>query len=85
MTTDMPTTLYLYSTSHCHLCEYAHTLILQVPKLLKLTVVEIDDDEKLLKQYGLKIPVLQRQDTHAELNWPFSKADVMEFIKDGHV
>jgi hypothetical protein len=77
----MPTNLYLYSTSHCHLCENAHALILQALKISKLKIVEISNDEQLLARYGLKIPVLQRQDTLAELNWPFSEADVAEFIK----
>jgi Glutaredoxin-like domain (DUF836) len=81
LTINIPTNLYLYSTSHCHLCENAHALILQVLKTPKLKIVEISNDEQLLACYGLKIPVLQRQDTLAELNWPFSKADVAEFIK----
>ena len=82
----MPTNLYLYSTSHCHLCETAIALILQLAKahkfkMIELKIVEIADNEKLLARYGLTIPVLQRQDTFAELNWPFSEADVVEFIK----
>jgi Glutaredoxin-like domain (DUF836) len=77
----MPTNLYLYSTSHCHLCETAHALILRLPNALTLNIVEISDDEQLLARYGLKIPVLQRQDTLAELNWPFNEADIVAFIK----
>jgi hypothetical protein len=80
LTTAMPINLYLYSTSHCHLCEVAHALILQVLKTPKLKIVEITDEEQLLVRYGLKIPVLQRQDTLAELNWPFSEADIAEFV-----
>jgi Glutaredoxin-like domain (DUF836) len=76
----MITNLYLYSTSHCHLCEVAHALILQALKIPKLKTVEISDDEQLLALYGLKIPVLQRQDTLAELNWPFSESDLVKFV-----
>ena len=81
MTTDTPTNLYLYGTSHCHLCETAHALILQMLKVPKLVIIEISNDEELLERYGLRIPVLQRQDTLAELYWPFSEAEVLAFIK----
>ena len=73
--------LYLYSTSHCHLCEIALDLVLQHVMADGLTVIEITDDEHLLALYGIKIPVLQRQDTLAELNWPFSKEDIANFLK----
>jgi Glutaredoxin-like domain (DUF836) len=76
----MTTNLYLYSTSHCHLCEVAHALILQALKIPNLKTIEITDDEQLLARYGLKIPVLKRQDTLAELNWPFSESDVVAFV-----
>lgn len=81
MTTDIPKNLYLYSTSHCHLCETAHALMMQLGIVNKLKIVEIADDERLLARYGLKIPVLQRQDTLAELCWPFSEADIVKFIQ----
>ena len=47
----------------------------------KLTVVDIADDEALLAQYGLCIPVLLRNDSKTELNWPFNQADIVEFLK----
>ena len=52
--------LTLYSTSHCHLCELAHTHLLHLPDGFKLEVIDIADDEALLAQYGLRIPVLHR-------------------------
>jgi hypothetical protein len=79
--TDIPKKLYLYSTSHCHLCETACELLAQIFDVNNLDVVEISDDAFLLAQYGLKIPVLQRQDTQAELNWPFTTIDIIEFLK----
>lgn len=73
--------LTLYSTSHCHLCELAHTHLLHFPDGFKLEVIDIADDEALLAQYGLRIPVLHRSDTNIEINWPFNEADILEYLK----
>ncbi len=47
-----------------------------------LEIIDIAEDEKLLDVFGLRIPVLRRQDTQAELNWPFKAADINKFLKD---
>lgn len=71
----------LYSTSHCHLCELAHSLLMSISDDFTLKVIDIAENEVLLDEYSLHIPVLQRQDTQAELNWPFSAVDINEFLK----
>lgn len=71
--------LNLYSTTYCHLCEQAQSLLLNLPKD-SLTIVEIAHDEQLLIAYGVRIPVLQRLDTKAELNWPFNADDIALFL-----
>lgn len=71
--------LYLYSTSHCHLCDLAHAIVVHANVSVK--TIEITDDEALLIKYGLRIPVLQRLDTLTELNWPFSENDIIELLK----
>ena len=73
--------LTLYSTSNCHLCELAYALLMPLAEGFKLTVVDIADDEALLAQFCLCIPVLHRNDSKAELNWPFNQADIAEFLK----
>ena len=73
--------LTLYSTSNCHLCELAYALLMPLAEGTKLTVVDIADDEALLAQYGLCIPVLLRNDSKPELNWPFKQADIVELLK----
>lgn len=73
--------LNLYSTSHCHLCEQAE-LILKDLNLTPLTILEIAEDIHLLDLYGLRIPVLQRADTKAELDWPFSALEVISFLQN---
>ena len=55
--------------------------MMQLGIVNKLKIVEITDDEQLLARYGLKIPVIQRQDTLAELSWPFSEAEIIKFIQ----
>ncbi len=74
--------LQLYSTSHCHLCEQAEDLLHNLASVAHFSwqTIEITDDEKLYSRYEIKIPVLKRQDTHAELFWPFSKQDILDFL-----
>ncbi|WP_020166853.1 MULTISPECIES: glutaredoxin family protein [Methylotenera] len=72
--------LYLYSTSHCHLCELAQTLLTEL-NVETVNIVEIADDDQLLLEYGIRIPVLKREDTKAELDWPFNSADIALFLR----
>ena len=71
--------LILYSTVGCHLCEQAQLLCAQT---LGQPVQEVDiaDDEDLLDRYGVRIPVLQRQDNGAELGWPFDADAIIHFL-----
>jgi len=71
--------LKLYTTASCHLCEKAHQLLRQLT-LPTISLVEIANDDELLARYGTRIPVLQRTDNNTELNWPFTKEQVMAFI-----
>ena len=73
--------LTLYSTSHCHLCELAQALLLPMAGKFTLEIIDIAEDEALLAQYGTRIPVLHRQDSKAELNWPFAAGDIQDFLK----
>lgn len=80
--THMTRQLNLYSTSHCHLCELAYSLVL-LPgnNNIEVNLIEIAENETLLTRYGSRIPVLQRQDTQAELDWPFNETSIREFLK----
>ena len=77
---EMTKQLYLYSTAYCHLCELAYALILQAADPSNVSLIEIADDEVLLAEYGLRIPVLKRIDTNAELTWPFNSVDIAVFL-----
>lgn len=73
--------LALYSTSACHLCELAATLLDALPEtLVSWHEVEISEDETLLTRYGTRIPVVRREDSHAELAWPFDAAQLHAFL-----
>lgn len=73
--------LTLYGTSACHLCEEAQGLLCATlnPAFFVLEWVDIADDDRLLDRYGVRIPVLQREDG-AELGWPFDVDGVMAFL-----
>ena len=79
----MTTHLHLYSTSHCHLCEQAEALLVELALShdLSWTVIEIADDANLLLHYELSIPVLARLDKGHEMAWPFNKDRVLALIK----
>lgn len=70
--------LTLYSTTHCHLCEEAITL-LDTIKTLNIRVIDISDSQYLTNLYGISIPVLKRADNHLEIAWPFDRNTVIKF------
>mgnify|MGYP006397764523 FL=1 len=43
---------------------------------------DITDSDQLMALYQLRIPVLRRQDTGAELDWPFNLAQLMAWLDD---
>ena len=71
--------LYLYSTTHCHLCELALDMLTGL-NIDSVKSVEISGDDQLLQDYGLRIPVIKRLDTNAELDWPFTLSDIRQFL-----
>lgn len=77
----MPSVI-LYGTLGCHLCEEAEAIVapLIAAARAEWRKIDIADDEALMERYGIRIPVLQRCADNAELGWPFSAEDVLEFI-----
>jgi hypothetical protein len=75
--------LYLYSTSHCHLCEQAESLLVALANDFDLhwSTIDIVDDAALLALYEVKIPVLRRLDNNHEIFWPFTLNDIIHLIK----
>lgn len=76
--------LILFGTSGCHLCELAEALIEKECRMregaLALCLTEIADQAVLMSRYGVRVPVLRRSDTGAELDWPFDAHALQVFL-----
>mgnify|MGYP000038249874 CR=1 FL=1 len=73
----------LYSTTGCHLCEKA-VEVLQVAlqgQSCMLEEVDIANDDALLEQYGVRIPVLKNPKSGKEIGWPFEPEDVLVLLE----
>lgn len=72
----------LFGTLGCHLCEEAEQVLLPwvVERGLVVELVDIADDPAWVDAYGLRIPVLRRNDTGAEIGWPFGPETIMAFL-----
>ncbi|OCW23098.1 glutaredoxin family protein [Pseudomonas sp. S3E12] len=72
----------LFGTLGCHLCEIAEAEIMPlVEHGLLVELVDITTPDDLTDAYGLRIPVLRRVDTGAELDWPFDADQVVAFLR----
>ncbi|PZO06948.1 MAG: NrdH-redoxin [Lysobacteraceae bacterium] len=71
--------LTLIQRDNCQLCDQAWDVLAAagVPDFAPLW---IDDDLGLQARYGERIPVLRREDTGVELDWPFDAQAVRGFI-----
>lgn len=79
----MTTSLTLFGTTACHLCE--ECLLLTRPLQgngILVREVDIVEDPALLERYQLRVPVLRRDDTGAELDWPFDLGRLMSWLAD---
>ena len=72
--------LTFYSNPGCHLCEEAAQLLQGRHEGYRLNTIEIEGDLALVYRYGVRIPVLRREDTGAELDWPFDETALSEFL-----
>ena len=70
--------LILYTTSGCHLCEYAEAILEQGGHVFQ--AVDIADDLSLMEQYGVRIPVV-KDDSGRELGWPFDSTQLEQFLR----
>ena len=70
-------TLILYSRDECPLCEEAEALLMECG--LEARWVDIADSIELLGRYRDRIPVLRREDTGAELGWPFDHRQLRQW------
>jgi len=75
------TSVILYTTAGCHLCDLASDLLLQANQASPLTIhyTEIGDDDDLVAKYGTTIPVVEFANSR-QLNWPFTLDDILSQI-----
>lgn len=75
--------LIFYTTSQCQLCELAEALLVNTPMPAPIPVdaVDIAQSEQLVERYGTRIPVLRRNDTDEELDWPFTRDQLLNFLR----
>ena len=72
----------LYGTSACHLCEIAEQMLelrQAAGHCFTYDKVDISESDELFERYGVLIPVL-RHPLGQELGWPFSDAQLAQFL-----
>ncbi|MCF8157870.1 MAG: glutaredoxin family protein [Burkholderiaceae bacterium] len=79
----MPKEYILYGTSGCHLCDEAESIVSAA--IINQSIIfikqDIINDDHLLHQYALTIPVFKSLATKEELCWPFTKEVIQAFIR----
>ncbi len=71
----------LYGTLGCHLCEVAEQLLLPyVAQGWQVELVDIAEDDALLEQFSLVIPVLEEIATARQMHWPFDATTLRSFL-----
>lgn len=68
--------MILYGTLGCHLCEEAQALLNDWfgENAKNIDYIDVAVSEKLVSHYGIRIPVLSNG--RSELDWPFSRDEV---------
>lgn len=69
----------LYTTEGCHLCELAVELLTAITPPVEINAVEIGDDDDLVEQYGVRIPVVEFA-SGKQLNWPFNTQQIIDAL-----
>ncbi len=75
--------IYFYTGPQCSLCDLADIELARTSRFSSLTIekVNIRNSTELYHLYGARIPVLKRDDNNKEIGWPFSAADLEEFLQ----
>lgn len=68
------------------MCELAEQMleVMEVAGQCRWQPVEISDDDQLIEQYGIRIPVIrksgEKSSSQQELGWPFSLTELQEWL-----
>jgi|TARA_B110000967_G_scaffold204344_1_gene246657 hypothetical protein len=76
------TSITLYMTEHCALCDEVLDMLFAVPAMQGITLhtVDIALDDALVEKYALRIPVLKAND--AELAAPIDTATLQTWLQN---
>ncbi len=78
-----PREIILFGGPHCGLCERALDLLSPcLGPADQLRLCDVTTRLEWKKRYGLAIPVLRREDSGAELFWPFDEAAIRNFLAE---
>ncbi|GAA6133736.1 glutaredoxin family protein [Oceaniserpentilla sp. 4NH20-0058] len=74
--------IQLLGTSGCHLCEVAESIVKRIAPVFGYSTeyVDIANDDALVEQYGMRIPVLMFQQEQ-ELGWPFDEQQLIHWLE----
>jgi hypothetical protein len=74
--------IQLLGTTGCHLCDVAERMARRIVPVFgfSLEYVDIAEDDALVDQYGLRIPVL-RSANEQELGWPFEEEQLIHWLE----
>lgn len=72
----------LYGTLGCHLCESAESLLMPyvAAGAIEVELIDIVDDDALLENYGMHIPVLAASGGGEPLYWPFDASRLAVYL-----
>jgi|APFre7841882724_1041349.scaffolds.fasta_scaffold47940_2 hypothetical protein len=71
--------LILYRRVECPLCDHAEEA-LRGAGVAAWDAAEVGWEGPLEERYGTRVPVLVRDDSGAELDWPFDPSSVRHFV-----
>jgi hypothetical protein len=71
--------LTLFRRTQCELCDHAEAA-LRAEGIDGYQAVALAWHGELAERYGHRIPVLRRDDTGAELDWPFDRHGIRRFL-----
>ncbi len=74
--------LIMYSTLGCHLCDLAEQVILTSGILnnCEVEIMDIAEDDVLIDQYGIRIPVVKDSESSSEIGWPFDAGGLLKWF-----
>ena len=73
----------LLGTEDCHLCDVAKSIVIEVASIhpIEVYLEDISESSQLIDRYGEKIPVFRHDESGQELDWPFDRAGLQQWLE----